>query len=274
MDAVEEHIRQANLIFKHIYEDDYRPLYFQTNEKLRSIFRSVSVQDKDVLTVLSSGDHLFSSYYCGAKRVDAFDVNELTFYLYYLRYFSLFELNTLDISCCNNLTLQKVLCSSGTTMDEEKAKYFWNTLLECDSNIIGSNLFYPTYLDYYESNVPIDDYFKLQDVMRNKPFTFSKQNVFESMNIDCQYHVIFLSNVLEFCNRVEQLYVVRDNMNHLLHEDGIVVTTNLMRTGVSEDSLERKIMGDKFLFCSGISEYNTTYGIDMPVFNIYQKKKC
>lgn len=56
-----------------------------SNEPLFELFSKVSVENKEVLAVLSSGDHYFYADKFGAKSVDAFDINPLTYYYSKLR---------------------------------------------------------------------------------------------------------------------------------------------------------------------------------------------
>lgn len=64
---------------------NYSKLYRSTNERLSKILSMYDFKDKNVLSVLASSDQLLSSYFLGAKNVDSFDSNVLTFYYFYLR---------------------------------------------------------------------------------------------------------------------------------------------------------------------------------------------
>ena len=77
------------------FSEKYDTIYFHSNENLKDIFSEIDVTNKDVLTVLGSGDQVFYSYNNGARNVEAFDRNKLAIYYYYLRtwvikYFNLF----------------------------------------------------------------------------------------------------------------------------------------------------------------------------------------
>lgn len=274
MRSIEEHIRQANLIFKHLYEDNFSPLYFNTNEKLKTIFDFIPVFGKTVLTPLASSDQLFSSYYCGASRVDAFDINELTFDYFYLRLWSLLQSGYPDVSHCDNTSIAQLLPSCSRTTSEARATVFWNALLECHPSIMRSNLFYTEGNDYYEQNVPFaDDFFRLQEIMKDKELTFYVSDFYSPIDIDKKYEVILLSNILEYHgDDVNKLRNARDNLSRLLTDDGVVVATNLMYGKKTPSSIERQIMETEFVFENGPWQYNSNYQQELPVYYTYQKR--
>lgn len=274
MKTVEEHIRQANLIFNQLYEDNFSPLYFNTNEKLKTIFELIPVSGKTVLTPLASSDQLFSSYYCGARKVDTFDINELTFDYFYLRLWSLLQRGFPDVSWCNNSCLEQLLPNFSRTYLEARATTFWKILLECHPSLMTSNLFYTEGNDYYEHSVPFaDDYFTLQEIMKDKTLTFYSQDFYSPFAVDEKYQVILLSNILEYHeDDVNKLVMARDNLSQLLTDDGVVVATNLMRGEVFPSSIERQIMETEFVFENGPRHYNVNCQQEMPVYYTYQKK--
>lgn len=61
----------ANYAFR-----DQAPVYLFTNENISGYLHRLSdINGARVLTVASSGDHVFEAYLSGAKHVDAFDIN-------------------------------------------------------------------------------------------------------------------------------------------------------------------------------------------------------
>ena len=52
---------------------------------LTEIFKKYDFKGKDVLSVLSSSDQMFSSYYLGAENVDTFDHNVTPYLFFYLK---------------------------------------------------------------------------------------------------------------------------------------------------------------------------------------------
>ncbi len=70
--------------------------YATTNENLGYFQKFASFEDKDVLTVTASGDHALNAVYFGAKSVETFDINELTFFAYDLKQAALLNLSRQD----------------------------------------------------------------------------------------------------------------------------------------------------------------------------------
>ena len=69
--------------------DGYGQIFYQTNEDLIDPYLDVDFKDKKVLSVLGSGDQIFTSRYLEAETTDAFDFNRLSIYYFYLRLWSL-----------------------------------------------------------------------------------------------------------------------------------------------------------------------------------------
>ena len=55
--------------------DTFAYLYSRTNEDLKSLFEIIDVRDKNILSVLSSSDYLFSALFKEAGNIETFDIN-------------------------------------------------------------------------------------------------------------------------------------------------------------------------------------------------------
>jgi len=64
---------------------NYSPSYFSTTECIRDYLDDVKYEKTRALTVLASGDHIFSLINKGILNIDAFDINFLAYYTYHLR---------------------------------------------------------------------------------------------------------------------------------------------------------------------------------------------
>ena len=85
MNKIEKDIMGTYDVYNTRYSSEYNKVYFNTNESLDDLFKNVDIKNKDVLTVLGSGDQSFYCYDGDARSVDVFDVNRLAIYYYYLR---------------------------------------------------------------------------------------------------------------------------------------------------------------------------------------------
>ena len=85
-------------------DNEYGKIYYKCNEDLLNGCLDIDFAEKDVLSVVGSGDQILTARFLDAKRVDAFDKNRLTIYYFYLRLWSIKYENTLypDILEDNN----------------------------------------------------------------------------------------------------------------------------------------------------------------------------
>ena len=74
-----------NYIFNDKKGDTFAYLYSRTNEDLKSLFEIIDVRDKNILSVLSSSDYLFSALFKEAGNLETFDINSITYRYYFLR---------------------------------------------------------------------------------------------------------------------------------------------------------------------------------------------
>lgn len=63
----------------------YSMPYLYTNENLNGYYNQMDFNDKSILTVVGSGDHILSAVVRGVTRVDAFDVSGYALMAYYLK---------------------------------------------------------------------------------------------------------------------------------------------------------------------------------------------
>src|SRR5574344_2777305 len=59
--------------------------YFNSNEDIYAYLKYMPVKDKNVLTVTGSGDQILYSILLGARNVDNFDINFLSYYMLELK---------------------------------------------------------------------------------------------------------------------------------------------------------------------------------------------
>ena len=52
-------------------------IYSFTTENISGYFKYIDFENKSILTVSGSGDHIINAIYCGAKNVVGFDINYL-----------------------------------------------------------------------------------------------------------------------------------------------------------------------------------------------------
>ena len=63
----------------------YNKIYLFTNENISAMTKELSLYGTDVLTVCSSGDHIFNFLLEGVSNIETFDINILAEYIFYLK---------------------------------------------------------------------------------------------------------------------------------------------------------------------------------------------
>ena len=251
--------------------------YYRSNENLKDLFNSFSVLDKDVLTVLSSSDHLLYAYYYGASKVDSFDINEFTKFYYYMRKWALLYNNDFypkkGLFNSYNKYFEKLLDKVDTISGKElQARDFWYLYLDRlkkSGNKMNLN-------DYvYPYNNIVNDTNRLASIIEDKDLTFYNVNMCGAVgSIRKKYDVIIMSNILEYyCIDDKSLERFRDNLYSLLKEDGRVICSNLIKYYDNLDKkMEREIFSELFE-CNDLNDsysyYNDSY---IPVGYQYIKR--
>ena len=205
--------------------DNYDKLYYSTNEDLDELFENIDVKDKEVLTVLSSSDQYFYCCFNGACSVDSFDINKLTKYYYYLRLWGIKYLNKFypgDDLFKNHIYIYELLklveCNNKS---EEEAYIFWNSYIRKIFPFDNNNLFYVGSRKNGISNIS-----KLNESIEKHEFNFYNDDL-KSIISDKKYDVILISNILEYCTS-DTTRMIRDKLDDLLTDDGVIVCSNIM----------------------------------------------
>ena len=214
------------------HDPNYARIYYCSNEALDDLFHFFSVKNKDVLSVMGSGDQPFYSLYYGAKTVDTFDINILTKYYYYLRYWSLLYNNIYypprSIFKSHEYIyelLQKVKCESE---EETEAYNFWNLFIRRAFPFDCGNLYNGSL-----NNLSLDVN-ELKDKIKGKKISFSHFDLFDTVPTQKKYDVIITSNILEYAGH-DMLKLKRacHNLKSLLNTGGMVVGSHYVRNQYS-----------------------------------------
>ena len=275
-------IELAELIYKQATEKKYTykiNIYNETNEDLYEIFNNYDMFDKDVLTVLASSDQLFSCYAKNAKSVDTFDMEYTTLYYYYLRkWFVLYK----DLICIphemfikSEPKLYSFISSIVTKSENEKnAKAFWMKYLELHNHTLGTSLFIINNYKYEKLFASNTDSLKLK--LQKDP-TFYNLNISRDIDIDTQYDIIILSNILEYYNSRVRLPKIRDNIEKLLNDDGIAICSTIIennRFNASSHQKEIDIMtSNKLELLNEINYYDDKYKTNSKIAYTYKKSR-
>ena len=227
MELLKDYLMSRVISFDKIVDaDNYSKMYFKTNEDLDYISNIINFKNKNVLTVLASSDQLFLASSNKAKSIDTFDKNKLALYYYYLRIWTAqysddiypFKIIDNDYNWLSNL-LNKVEVKD---INEKNALIFWKKHLEDETDF--SKLFYD---DTIEGKYSISNN-ELKGIS-NLKINFKNINLFNKINSNKKYDIIMISNIIEWAKRDKnKLLIIKDNLDELLSDDGIVVHTRLL----------------------------------------------
>lgn len=117
----------------------YDSLYYSSNEDFDGLFSQFNLKDKSILSIIGSGDQAFHLYNKGAKSVDLFDINKLTFYYYYLRMWCIKYFSSFYLEDYGYRYISKLLKIVKPSSNQERLAYdYWVQLFEKVNSI--SNL--------------------------------------------------------------------------------------------------------------------------------------
>lgn len=232
-----------------------------SNENIYDVLSTTNAKDKDVLTVLSSGDQAFHFLNRGAKSVDTFDINSLTFYYFHLRkwlicYFSYYyPPRKFDINFVKNLL--KVVSIKNS--DDISAYYFWKIFINRFSSKELREMFYL----FDSKDDEIFDLCVIKNRLNNEKIRFYNIDLRNDVNMNKKYDIIYTSNIIDYVPQ-EKIVVYRDNIEKLLKKNGIFITT-LINSCKLKNSIV-SIFDEKFaLYDNRATDKASSY--------IYEKRK-
>ena len=81
MDSVERDLKYTeDILEKNETPWNYGRIYSSANDSMDYIIPLLDIKDKDILTVLGSGDQAFHFYENGATNIELYDINKLALY--------------------------------------------------------------------------------------------------------------------------------------------------------------------------------------------------
>ena len=191
----------------------YSKLYAFTTENIAGYYSKFDFQEKFILTVCGSGDHVLNAILLGSKKIDAFDINIFTYYFLnlkiaavkaltyreFLQYF-LLENNDCAMKYSLYLKLKQYL--------EKDISDFWEQLYQevhYDGKVLrNSSLFHNLY-DTNNKKLMSNLYLKekefqdLKQKMKDVEIHFIDSSLLDLKNkCKSDYDLIFLSNISDY----------------------------------------------------------------------------
>ena len=183
-----------------------------TNENLKEIYELFDVKDKSVLTVTSSGDHIFEAIIAGAKVIDSFDINYLTKFHYYLKKTMIQRYKlTLYLDIIEDLSYGVISTKHYNKIRNklnDECQFFWDEIINYSQDINDINLknlfnttISPNHFDLvsYLSKI---NYKKLQSKLDNFDADFIHSDLFSlDTKLNKTYDLIYLSNICGYTDK-------------------------------------------------------------------------
>ena len=205
-------------------------IYYNSNEELNTILDYFDFNDKNVFSVLGSGDQAFHLINRGANTVDLFDVNNYAKYYFYLRIWIIKYLNTYYYN--NHLSTDFIYdllrCVKPSNQEEKIAYYFWKTIIKSDRFNQFEKIIFIRDFHYMKKN-NIEDVELLKKQLGSRDFNFDNIDITDPLKKDKKYDYVFMSNILEWMENesFEKIWNLARNVYDLLDDDGKVICSRL-----------------------------------------------
>lgn len=230
----------------------YEGVFLYTTENQEGINDIISYEGKDVVTVAASGDQYLGAVYYGAKKIDLFDINRISYYMACLKIASvrvldyeefimffhpLLEGNRINKNFWNLKTLRRLLPYMPPFVG-----LFWDTVMyEARKNDFGRlcaplqerHLFYNIVsgLPFYKTK---NGYYKLQALLRKRDYPdFYESDILDlGKNLVSSYDIVYLSNIFG-SNLAEKL-------------EGMGIFNNIFTNKIIANSLQKRTLRKVF----------------------------
>ncbi len=204
---------------------DYASTYFVTSECIKDYLEAHEFEKNKALTILSGGDQVFNLIFSGVHEIDAFDSNQLTYFVYYLCKAMLHIFSFEDFKKAN-LIFTSSYSSFSSRFDviekvkpylfEEVYEYYRKMLEFSNGNpmICFESLFYSVSdKDFSRNNYLANEesYKKLQKFINdvNVNITFADALSF-SERLSSTYDIILLSNIGDYFSFINPKFGLKE----------------------------------------------------------------
>lgn len=212
---------------------DFSRVYPMATENIKGYFDFFNFENKDVLTVCSSGDHIFCASVKGARKIDCFDINKLTEYYFHFKKalilaydFKTFEeiliFNLIPMGLFKEKWYDKVRCYI-----DEPYRLFWDEIMEFSfrNNLSLRKMFlkgssderyYNEILNYFNE----EDFNLLQENLDTLSVNFIHSDLVNlNSSLEGSYDYMFLSNISDYLG-LEMALEISSDLVRFLSYDG------------------------------------------------------
>lgn len=218
-------------------------VYLYTTEFIRGYLEQEKYNKGRALTVLSSGDHVFNLIHEGVEDIDAFDINELTYYMFWLKLAAIIHLSYDEylkaLSSFFYLNepemLKNFLDNIKSSLPDDVRSYFYYIMsyLESHRRAFGIKLVISGHGLRKHDNIYTDseyEYKKLQKRLANFNIEFyfgDARSLPEKLA--AKYDIILLSNIADYLHQENKLLTLEEfeayiqGFYNLLNDDGVLI---------------------------------------------------
>lgn len=273
--------------------------YQFTNEQLDDYYSQIDLKDKDVLTVCGSGDQVICALLNGAKKVDTFDSNKLTYYYLFLKISAIKGLDYIEFLklmnlYCRNSNRKEYYKKIRDLIPKEDVKLFWDEFFQEKKDLFpaffigGHNNKNFTHYNEIE-NVSLNEnknrllylneteFQKVKSKLDNNNIHFENINIFDiRTHFNSTYDFINCSNIASYITDKNNLInLFKDIINNNLNQNGVILLNyywSLINEKNSDSCLYFKELTPEILTLKSAIKKNMTY-YDYDSALIYRKKK-
>jgi len=279
-----------------LYKNYFSWLYPFSNENIAAYYSKINFKDKKVLTVTSSGDHILNAIMCGAKEIDAFDVNPLAKYYSELKIAAIKALSLEEFILFfygkNIFKSPKYFLNKDTYMNKIRNclngenKIFWDHVFNqyTSKDLRRSFLFTDDYCDLkilLKTNLYLNEegYSLLRSKLNDIKIDYYDKDIKDFKQVDKKYDVLVLSNIPAFVDDMfssNQLEELRQIILNLTHNDSVVVLNyyyDNMFKDYTNNSMMYNLKNVKKIFPEFEYISFTSASNDRPVMGLFEKSK-
>lgn len=232
-------------LFRYEKSNIYQEVFFASNENLKKLFSYIDINDKDVLSVLGSGDQAFYFLDKGAKNIDIFDKNKLAIYYFYLRKWIIEKLSLFYPPIPMDRSFLKNIINMVDSKDEREksAVEYWKKICLYYGTWDFFEFFH-CFEDCYRKN-EITDIYNLKRRLESLSFDYYDIDITKDIDIDKKYDIIYTSNISEwiYMNNGDYKKFI-NNLYKNLRDDGLIISSHLYNSQLTFK--EEKIFSELF----------------------------
>lgn len=229
--------------YSHFHEfAEYSRSYLFTTEYINRYLRENSFNKDKALTILGSGDQIFNLVYLDVFNIDAFDINKLNYYNFYLKYAFILNLSFKEFKSLEHIISKDQylpifmnyleLCKNSMPFYVYR---YYKELVYYEYSLNKSNglrnLYLPSHT-FFSSNLYLENennYLKLQQKLKELKLRIYFDDISNIPKlVDGNYDLIILSNISDYLGSdkpltLEEFKNYINTFKELLKKDGLLI---------------------------------------------------